>query len=122
MVGIPGMGVPEDDSANGNDDSTASSDTAPTRQERTYIYKSALVTALMLMGGATIFYHFVEGWSWVDSFYFCSVAVTTVGFGDLSPTTDVAKLFTVFYIFSGISLVSIVLDERLRRRAFKSHT
>ena len=29
-----------------------------------------LWVAAILIGGAT-FYHFVEGWSWVDSIYFC---------------------------------------------------
>ena len=62
-------------------------------------------------------YRFIEDWSWVDSFYFSSVALTTVGFGDLTPSTDASKLFTVFYVFTGISLFSLVLDERLRRHA-----
>lgn len=67
----------------------------------------------------TVVYHFAEDWSWVDSLYFCTIAVTTVGFGDLAPTTDATKLFTVFYVFTGISLFSLVLDERLRRHAMQ---
>jgi hypothetical protein len=50
-----------------------------------------------------------------------AIAVTTVGFGDLSPTTDVTKLFTVFYVVVGISLTGVVLNERLRRHADRVH-
>ena len=71
---------------------------------------------------ATVVYRLAEEWSWVDSFYFSAVAVTTVGFGDLSPTTDATKLFTVFYIFMGISLLAGVLNETLRRHALRVGT
>lgn len=55
-------------------------------------------------------------WSWVDAFYFSAVAVTTVGFGDLAPSTDASKLFTVLYIFSGVAIITLFLNDRLRRR------
>lgn len=41
--------------------------------------------ALVLTG--TLFYWRFEDWSFVESLYFCVVTLTTVGFGDLSPTT-----------------------------------
>lgn len=84
---------------------------------RRHAYRVALASALGLVALATVVYHYAEGWSWVDAFYFSTVAVTTVGFGDLSPTTDGTKLFTVFYVLTGISLIGLVLDERLRRHA-----
>jgi len=37
----------------------------------------------------------------VDSLYFRVIAVTTVGFGDISPSTDASKLFTVVYVLGG---------------------
>ena len=69
----------------------------------------------LLLVIATVVYHWLEGWSWVDSFYFSVVAVTTVGFGDFAPTTDASKLFAVFYILIGISLIAAALNGRLRR-------
>ncbi len=75
------------------------------------------VLAWGLLTVGTIVYRLVEGWSWVDSFYFSSVAATTVGFGDLTPTTDASKLFTVFYIFGGVTLIAMWLNTRLKRRA-----
>jgi hypothetical protein len=59
-------------------------------------------------------YHFLEDWSWVDSLYFSAVAVSTVGFGDLVPTRDASKLFTILYILSGISIITTFLNMRLK--------
>jgi voltage-gated potassium channel len=53
----------------------------------------------------TIFYSLQEGWSIVDAFYFSVTTLTIAGLGDLSPTTTEGKLFTVIYIFAGLSLV-----------------
>ena len=80
-------------------------------------YLAGLAILVLAMG--TVVYHYIEDWSWVDSFYFSSVALTTVGFGDFTPTTDASKIFTVFYIFSGISLVGGVLNAFLKLHAAK---
>lgn len=72
------------------------------------------LSALILLAVGTTAYQLLEDWGWVDSLYFCVVAVTTVGFGDLSPTSDGAKIFTVFYILSGVTIISLWLNERLR--------
>lgn len=52
----------------------------------------ALVTGGVLALG-TIFYHWVEGWRWLDSLYFCVITLAMVGYGDFSPKTDLGKLF-----------------------------
>jgi hypothetical protein len=83
---------------------------------RRHADKILAFSALTLLTVGTVAYRLFEDWSWVDALYFCVVAVTTVGFGDLSPTSDGAKLFTVFYILSGVAIISLWLNERLRSR------
>ena len=82
-------------------------------------------TALVLILG-TIFFHFAEGWSWVDSLYFCVITLATVGFGDLAPTTDLTKLVTVFYIINGLGVLVAFFDvyasKRLARRGVEFKT
>lgn len=83
------------------------------------VYKILSVSALLLIVTGTVSYHFLEDWSWVDSLYFSAVAVTTVGFGDLTPSTDGAKLFTVGYIFAGIGIVAAYVSARTEQRGMK---
>ena len=65
---------------------------------------SVLVVFTLLSG--TLFYRAVEGWSTVDAFYFSVTTLTTVGLGDVAPTTTFGKLFTVVYIFAGLGLIA----------------
>lgn len=86
-----------------------------------HFYKILAGSAIGLLVGATVIYRLLEGWSWVDSLYFSVVAVTTVGFGDITPSTDASKLFTVVYVLAGISIVTTYLHARTSRRAKKRH-
>lgn len=77
---------------------------------------SALVFICIVVG--TVFYRLVEGWSWIDCMYFSLVTLTTVGYGDLSPTTDLSKIFTMVYILIGLGIF-LVFVNTLSRRIFK---
>jgi hypothetical protein len=77
-------------------------------------YRLLGVAAVLLLASGTVAFHAMEGWSWVDSFYFSAIAGTTVGFGDLTPTTDVSKLFSVLYIFVAVGILGTFLDKRLQ--------
>jgi voltage-gated potassium channel len=63
-----------------------------------------LMMTFSLIGCATVFYRWQEGWRWLDAAYFSVVTIASVGYGDLAPKTDGGKLFTILYIFSGIGL------------------
>ena len=58
----------------------------------------------------------LEGWSAIDALYFSVVALATVGFGDLVPTTVAGKLFTVAYILFGIGILAAFASELTRDR------
>jgi hypothetical protein len=79
----------------------------------------AAAAAVLLMVG-TAFYHWHEKLSWVDSFYLSGVTLSTVGYGDVHPVTDTGKVFTVFYIFSGVGVI-VVFTQALVQRAGKRH-
>ncbi len=75
---------------------------------------TALIALLLLVGGA-IFFHYQEKWSWLNSFYFCTVTLATVGYGDFTPQTSLGKIFDIFYILGGIGVIVTFANLFVRR-------
>jgi hypothetical protein len=98
----------------------ASARTRASEEWNKHVFRYLAGLAILVLALGTVVYHYVEDWSWVDAFYFSSVALTTVGFGDLTPSTDASKLFTVFYIFAGVSLVGAALNAFLKVHAARA--
>ena len=71
-----------------------------------FVALSALIGMIAI---GTVVYHSLEGWSWVDSFYFSVCSITTVGYGDLAPTTEGTRLFTAFYVLAGVAVAFTAL-------------
>jgi len=69
-------------------------------------FQTLLYIVLLILITGTLFYHNVEGWTWLDSSYFSVITLTTVGYGDFSPQTDSGKVFTMAYIFVGLGILS----------------
>lgn len=58
--------------------------------------------------GTTI-YHYLEDWTWNEAFYFTVVTLSTVGYGDLHPTTAASRAFTAIFILTGVAVVLAAL-------------
>ena len=85
-------------------------------------FRGIFAVLFMLIISGTLFYAAVEGWSIVDAFYFCVMTLATIGYGDLSPTTGLSKLFTVIYVAVGLGvftsfIAKMTAIERQARRA-----
>ncbi len=65
---------------------------------------SAISALIGMIALGTIVYKFLEGWTWIQSFYFSVITLSTVGYGDLHPTTEISRLFTACYILSGVAI------------------
>ena len=60
---------------------------------------------LVVMGIGTAGFHYIEGWPWFDGFYMVVTTFTTIGYQEVHPLSHAARIFNVFVILSGVSLV-----------------
>lgn len=80
-------------------------------------FKAAAMSAAVMLATGTVFYHQVEHFKWLDSVYFCTVTLTTVGYGDFVPKTDAGKIFTIFYVLIGIGILAFFANLLIKRAA-----
>jgi hypothetical protein len=73
--------------------------------------RPVLIWALLMLLVGTFIYHWLEGWSYLDSLYFCVISLATIGYGDLTPTTPLAKAFTIVYVVNGIGILLSMFDR-----------
>lgn len=84
-------------------------------------YRDLLITTILIIISGTFVYHYLEGWSYIDSFYFSVVTLTTIGYGDFSPQTDEGKLFTVLYIVIGIGMILSFINTIQHHYTYMKH-
>ena len=83
--------------------------------------KALPVVAGVLILTGTLFYWRFEDWTIIEALYFSVVTLTTVGYGDLSPTTAGTQIFTIVYILTGfgvlVALLTSVAEKYLSLKA-----
>ena len=70
--------------------------------------RGLLLVALATILSGTWFYYRYEPTitNCVDAYYFTVITLTTIGYGDFSPTTPLTKIFTTFYVFIGLGIIA----------------
>lgn len=71
----------------------------------------ALATIFVLIFLGTVYFNEAEEWSYVDSFYFSTMTLTTIGYGDITPTQNATKIFVSIYAIFGIAVMLYVLGS-----------
>src|SRR5947209_18699988 len=54
-------------------------------------------------------FHYIEGWSWFDSFYMVVITLSTIGYGEIHPLSTAGRAFNVGLIISGGALVLLMI-------------
>jgi len=72
---------------------------------------SAVFSIATLIGIGTWAFRGLEDWTWAESFYFSVTTLTTVGYGDIHPTSDGSRIFTGFFILIGVGVVIAALTR-----------
>ncbi len=70
---------------------------------KTKMVVAVIAMSLALFSGSFVF-HQLENWSYLDALYFTTATMSTVGYGDLVPTTSSSKIFSIVFMIFGIGL------------------
>lgn len=62
------------------------------------VFKALLLVYISIQISAVLFFHTVEGWSWLDSMLFAVSSSATVDISSLTLQTDMAKIFTIIFL------------------------
>lgn len=70
----------------------------------------------VLLGSGTLGFKIIGGpeWSWFDAMYMSAITLTTVGYGETHPLDDSGRLFTIFFLFTGVFLLFYSATEMIR--------
>jgi voltage-gated potassium channel Kch len=65
------------------------------------------VTLVTIIAGTWFYYRFEPTiTNWMDAYFFTVITLTTIGYGDFSPTLPLTKLFTTIYVFIGLGIIA----------------
>lgn len=73
--------------------------------------------AVFVLSIGTVFYHYTESLTWLDALYFSTITLTTIGYGDIVPKTEIGKLFTIFYVLFGVGIIAATLNVLVKGAA-----
>ena len=74
-----------------------------------------ILSVSVILATGTTFYTIVEDWTVIQALYFTVISLTTIGYGDLHPTTEFSRLFTIFFVLAGVSTLLGFLNFILGR-------
>ncbi|MDN2664947.1 potassium channel family protein [Psychromonas sp. 14N.309.X.WAT.B.A12] len=82
-----------------------------------------IIYSLLIPIFGLIYWSFPSFWecplSLVESMYFSVVTITTLGYGEITPATDIARVLTALEALSGIFLIGLFLNSLAHRYSEK---
>ncbi len=88
------------------------------RHSKSYEFQKIIIILLIIISGGTIGYVVLEGYPFLDAIYMTIITLTTVGYSEIHPLTDIGRIFTMillmisfgFYAYC-LSLITLIIVE-----------
>ncbi len=81
------------------------------------LFFGSIIVIVVIIG--TICFHLIEQRDLFHSFYFTTVTMATVGYGDMAPITYGGKILAIFYWFMGaplfVGITGIILQSKFQK-------
>lgn len=69
-----------------------------------------VTSALLLLSAAgTAGFHYIEHWSWFDSFYMVVITLSTIGYQEVHELSHAGRVFNTVLIIAGVALVFLMI-------------
>ena len=78
--------------------------------------RNIVVAAGMLLAAGTLIFAIIEDLSLIDGFYFSFITLSTIGYGDISPATDIGKIVAVIYGIAGLGIIAALISSIASQR------
>lgn len=80
-----------------------------------------LIGIFILLG--VVIFTTLENWSIIDALYYTVATITTVGYGDITPTNPASRLLATFYMMMTVPMILIsvgltteIVHDNVRKR------
>jgi voltage-gated potassium channel len=83
-------------------------DAAPTLRDFRLL-KTVTLTLLLLTAVGTAGFHYIEHWSWFDSFYMVVITLSTIGYSEVHPLSHAGRVFNTALIIAGVAVVFLMI-------------
>jgi len=64
---------------------------------------------LLLTAAGTAGFHYIEHWSWFDSFYMVVITLSTIGYQEVHVLSHAGRVFNTVLIIAGVALVFLMI-------------
>ena len=74
-------------------------------------FKRIAVAVVTVVGTGSALFSTLEGWRLVDSFYFITVSLSSIGYGDFTPSSPLSRILLVTFVLTFMGLFSFLVEE-----------
>ena len=75
------------------------------------LVKIVVLALLLLSAVGTVGFHWIEGWSWFDSFYMVVITLSTIGYAEVHPLSHAGRVFNTGLIIAGVTMLFLSIGS-----------